>query len=201
MNTAPTIYHYVDYFRFIAASHVGINHVIASEGPDGNKSERKFAVFTSDEVVGGLRSTIGDGVVLLLHPYYSKPASNGAGHYYMENTGAFLLVEKCNHDNSSEVTLSLFRTEEIVYNILNQIIHDTGEYGFKCPVPKPFTGMDWNDVLKIEPVLNVFEGRAGWYVEFKYRMNQNKGLMNPDLHNDTALWQPIEYGAITYPNT
>lgn len=182
---------YVNYFRLLAASHSGIAHDLASELPDADKNTRHFALFTSDEVVSGLRSTIGDGIVLLLHPYFPKPGTNDAGFYYTDITCSFLLVKKVDHKDVQALTTTLNQTEEVLFTLLGQIIHDSKEYGTSCPIPKAFDGVSWNDVDKIEPLMHIFDGRAGWYCEFTYRVKQSKWLMNPALHNEPTTWLAV----------
>jgi hypothetical protein len=199
----PQIYSidkYVNYFRYLAASCVHIAHDIASESLDApDKSRRRFAIFEEDEVVGGLRSSIGDGVVLLLHPYFTKPQSNGAGDYRTNHDAAFIIADKPANDNINTKVASLRKTEEIAYLLLNQIVNDANEGGPTCPASSPFTGIDYND-FKLEPLMNIFEGRVGWYVQFTFQLKQSKYYFNPAIHNEPTTWLTVGDPQV-YPNT
>lgn len=191
---------YVNYFRYLAASCVYIQHDIASESLDATeKGKRRFAIFEEDEVVEGLRSGIGDGVVLLLHPYFTKPSSNGAGDYRTNHDAAFIIADKPANDNINTKVESLRKTEGIAYILINQIVNDANEGGATCPASNPFTGITYND-FKLEPLMNIFEGRVGWYVQFKFQLKQSKYYFNPNIHNEGSTWLPVGDPQV-YPNT
>lgn len=190
---------YVNYFRLMAASHTSIGHELGSEGPDADKSKSRFAIFSHDEVLTGLRSRIGDGVVLFLHPYFIKPKSNGAGDYRGVYSGAFIIAKKANKSDIADWLPALNECEFIAYGIAGQLVNDSNEFGATCKMQNPFSGCLWDD-MKFEPVMNLWDGRFGWYVEFEFTLKQAKFLMNPALYNENTTWQPVGTPPNTYPN-
>lgn len=201
MTQVFSISTYVNYFRLMAASHSSIQHNIAAESPDfADKSQCRFTMFSHDEVVGGLRSRIGDGVNVFLHPYFTKPSSNGAGDYRTRHTAAFIIAQKVNHNDVAALTAALNNTEFIMYTFIMQLVRDANEFGATCRLKNPFSGCEFND-MKLEPVFNLWDGRAGWYVEFEFVLKQNKFYMNPALYNESTTWLPVGTAPNDYPLT
>jgi len=190
---------YVNYFRLLAASHWLVQHDIASELPDAPKGGCKFAIFEEDEVVSGLRSTISDEVVVFLHPYFTNPQHNGAGDYRTNHNAAFIISEKPATGGINDKVASLNKCESIAYNFIVQILHDANQSGATCPASNPFTGVDLND-FKLEPLLNIFDGRVGWYIQFKFQLKQSKYNLNPAIYNEPTTWLAVG-DPQEYPNT
>jgi hypothetical protein len=196
-----TVTQYINYFRMLAASHWLIQHDIASESMDApEKSKCRFAIFEEDEVVAGLRSGIGAGPVLFLHPYFPKPSTNNAGDHRFNCKGAFIIAEKPANKNMSSKITTLGKMEQIATQIIMQLVFDANEGGATCPATYCLAGLTLNDFEPMEPLLNIFEGRVGYYVQFSFQLKQTKTLLNPSIYNEPTTWLAVGDPQV-YPNT
>lgn len=182
-----TIKTYIEYFRQLAVSHHLIQHVVAAESQASTtKGECRFAVFEYDEVVTKLRSAIGDGYILFVEGYTFRGKDNEAGDYRSRHQGTFLICKKTQQMNAAQKEDNMALCEEIVFDIITKIIYDSTDDGTACGCPfKNITGNDFS----AEPVLNIFEGRSGWVVNFNFEQDRISD-MDPARATNAAIWLP-----------
>jgi hypothetical protein len=180
---------YTNYFRQLAKKHYLIRHnPLAEDKSYVNKSECRFAMFHHDEVVSGLRTAIGDGPIVFVHPYYATPYSNDAGDFRGKYTGAFIIAKKSDPANINNIISNYDLTELIAWHFIAQIGFDANETDKpECDIPSLFfSGVDFNR-MKLEPVHNLWNGMYGWYVEFQFDIRKKFG---PQIHNESTVWLP-----------
>ena len=182
-----TIEDYISYFRMKAIRHVDIHHNPDTEDPGyAGEDERKFYVFETSEILGGIHSAVSEDPVLFLQVYeWSTSAPNlydVKGNY----TGGFIVAKKADPNISEEVQDAYTESEAIVRAILASMRVDyvTKERMMQCP----FGSIDWNRVF-VNPVENIWEGRFGWFVKFEF--------LWPSAGNDADVvegaFDPIPY--------
>lgn len=180
-----TINTYCTYFENLAKSHHSILHNATQSASNATvKGESKFVLFDNDEVVTGLRSLIGSGIILFLEIFTFRGSDNMAGDYRAKHQGRFIIARKVLPMNNSDLIAAYAECEAIVWDFINKIIHDSKLSGDACNTP--FKNISLND-FSCEPVSNLWDNRAGWVVDFTYQQNRMDEI-DEDKANDTDIW-------------
>lgn len=164
---------YINYFRDIAIQHGQIGHNILSEYKNYTKDEDcHFAIFSTEEVVAGLRSNISTGNVLFLHPYFASGKENESGtEFGSMQESSFMILQKADYDDNNALTSALAETEKIAWDVIRRIYNDANGAGPNC-ANNFFYRLNLNR-FSLEPVQNLFEGRHGWYVKFQFELKRS----------------------------
>lgn len=187
---------YVAYFRKLATQHYQILHNPQQEDTNATQhGTRRFILFETDEVVTGLRSNIGNGVVLFLEVYTFNGIDNGASDYRSAHQGRFILAEKVNHLSTHKLADTLAKCESIAWDIANKILYDCNRVQQPCNAP--FQNVDLRSFAG-EPVTNLWSGYSGWVMSFNFQFNRHS-VIDDDRAVDPAIWVPFTPDAAPAP--
>lgn len=187
---------YVSYFRNLAAMHYQILHDPQQEESNSIvKATRKFVIFDNDEVATGLRSQIGSGIVLFLEVYTFQGKDNEAGDYRANHQARFIIARKVKPQSWTDLLVAYNTTEKIVWDFVNKIIVDSNFTGPSCGTP--FKNLTLNN-FSAEPVSNLWDGRAGWVVDFTYQQDRTEEI-DEDKANDEEIWGPYVTSVMPSP--
>jgi hypothetical protein len=179
---------YTVYFGNLAKRHHLLLHNGNQSGSNATvKAKSKFVLFDNDEVVTGLRSLIGSGIILFLEIFTFRGSDNMAGDYRSKHQGRFIIARKVLPMNNADLISAYAECEAIVWDFINKIIHDSNLSGDACNTP--FKNISLND-FSCEPVSNLWDGRAGWVVDFTYQQNRMDEI-DEELANDEAIWTVV----------
>lgn len=185
---------YINYFRSLAVSHNEIAHNPASEIGMAPPSQKKFATWSVDEVIGGLRSEMGFPA-LLLQIYETELSANSELNINNSTTGAFTIVmDAINGEIGSEHSAYAL-CEKIMYELLQQIHQDHySEANRNCSSPfKEF----YFDKIDITPTGKIFTSHFGYHCEFSFSFRTKLKIGQPVadglFSNYTILGTPEFY--------
>jgi hypothetical protein len=177
--------YYTLYFGNLAKRHYKLLHNSDNSTSSATaKSESKFVMFDNDEVVTGLRSLIGSGIILFLEIFTFRGSDNMAGDYRAKHQGRFIIARKVKPMDNADLIDAYTECEAVVWDFINKIIHDSNLSGDACNTP--FKNISLND-FSCEPVSNLWDNRAGWVVDFTYQQNRMDEI-DEDKANDTDIW-------------
>lgn len=181
-----TIYNYVSYFRRLAAEHHAILHDPQQETQAATiRGARRFVLFDTDEVVTGLRTQIGDGIVLFLEAYTFQGHDNDAGDYRSQHQGRFIVAKKYNVKSFYDLVYAYDECEKVTWDFINRLIFDSSVDGTACGTP--FKNLSLAN-FSCDPVDKLWDNRAGWLVEFRFEQSRIDAI-NADNATDTNIWQ------------
>jgi hypothetical protein len=102
--------YYTLYFGNLAKRHYKLLHNSDNSTSSATaKSESKFVMFDNDEVVTGLRSLIGSGIILFLEIFTFRGSDNMAGDYRAKHQGRFIIARKVLPMNNADLIACLHR--------------------------------------------------------------------------------------------
>lgn len=151
-----TILSYQDYFRKLAIAHKDIQH-----NPAG---EKRFARWSTDEIVTGLRTAV-SFPALLLENYEVITKENNKYDIKGTHSGAFTILEHAQPGDYASEAAAFDKSERILYEVLQQIWQD--HYGTdkdRCGTPFQHFFFDLN-IISVGPLFN---NEFGWRVEFTF---------------------------------
>ena len=171
--------HYTDYFRQLAVKHKDLQHIPASETPDGKPSDKHFSRWTVDDViVGNLKCGY---PILLLEMFETVTHSQVVYDIKGTHSGAITVVDHISNQNSQQqIDAALSKTEIILFQLLQRIWQD--HYGpAAVQLQTPFDDFDFNalNIMAIGPVLNSNE--FGWRCSFNFQFRENNNITTPPL--------------------
>jgi len=173
---------YVNYFRQLAVSHYLILHDSSQEGPNATqKGKCRFVLFDNDEVVTGLRSVVPDGIVFYLEMFTGRGVDNLAGDYRGQYQGRFLIAKKVKAMSITELQQAYAECEGVMWDIIGRMLYDNAYAGPDCELP--FRNLTLND-FTWEPVSNLWDGRAGWVVDFNYQQSREDEITNAVVNGE-----------------
>ena len=156
----------MNYFRDLAMSHKDIQHTPPDAAGDNEIGECRFARWSTDEVVAGLRTRIGDRA-LLLEMYETDLKSDSSYDIKQLLKGAFSIVKATEKNNYDQEEAAYCFTEKIVYEILQQIwANHYGESVNRCSTPFKKFVFDRVNIIPIGPLYQ--DNYFGWRVEFEF---------------------------------
>jgi hypothetical protein len=164
---------YTEYFRRLAIAHKDIGHDRDSETNDSKAGKKKFARWSSDEVVTGLRSKVGFPA-LLIELYEVNTKSEMVYHIQEKPMAAFTILEHAKLHDYADEERAFELTEKIAADILKQIWQDHyGPTANRCETP--FKDVDFNGI-QMTPVGPLFDNEFGWRVEFGFTFKDSNNL-------------------------
>ncbi len=165
---------YINYFRNLAASNAAINHDPASETNDSAPGKKKFARWSAEEVITGLRTKLG-WPALLIELYDTDLTAATVYDIKQRPKGAFTVLQHAGLNVFAEEEAAYDLCEEIVYDLLKQIWqHHHGASAEGCATP--FKKFDFN-AINIVPVGPLFDGcKIGYRVEFDFELHQTLNI-------------------------
>lgn len=190
-----TFAQYKSTFRNYAIQHKSIGHIAASELPDYDTNDDcHFALFSSDEVITKLRTTVSSGVVLLLHPYSFSGGRNDADstHHSLHEC-SFIICTKADATNFEEQSAALDHTETITWDIIRRIYQDANGMGQTCN----FFSKIQLESFHSDTVHNIFDGRYGWLTKFNFTVKRTAFMDTTYEDNDPN--NPFNIPAIQQP--
>lgn len=184
-NTVTT---YINYFKALAQSHYMLLHDDDNANATAaTKAKSKFVLFDNDEVVTGLRSLIGPGIILFLEIFTFRGRENGEGDYRAIHQGRFIIARKTIAQNNADLVAAYTETETVVWDFINRILYDSKHGAPACGAP--FKNITLND-FSVEPVINLWDGRAGWVVDFTYQQPRLEEI-DEDLATSVDIWTSV----------
>lgn len=160
---------YKAYFHDKAVRHRSLRHNPACDGPSGPIGGKRFTLFTQEDVVAGLRSSIPDSPVLHLHLYDLKLQDNEAydhrGHY----TAGFMITQKAGVNDTNAQATAYAACEQIAEDIIASLMYDERTLGL-CSFPLGI--IDWNS-LDLSFLGPLWDSRYGCFVTFRYQTRRD----------------------------
>lgn len=166
---------YTDYFRQLAVRHKDLKHNPAAETGDADVSEKRFTKWSVEEVVTGLRGSMGFPA-LMLELYDEKGTSEMMYSVAQHTRGAFtILAQSVIGDFNSEIAAYAI-AERIMFDMLKQIWQD--HYADEDACDTPFKSFSFN--YEKTPVGPLFEGnKFGYRVEFDFQFHNHINFTTP----------------------
>lgn len=156
---------YVNYFRQIAIAHKDIKHIAAAEDNNGGLGECKFVRWNTEEIVTGLRSSIGFPA-LALEMYEVATEANSIYDVKGNFKGAFSILIKANPNRYDEQIEALAQAETILMQCLQKIWAD--HYGIDAERQQtPFQYFDFEGI-QIMSFGPTYDNIYGWRAEFNF---------------------------------
>lgn len=167
---------YTGYFKHLAITHKDLRHDPQSETGNAPAGSKKFTRWGADEVITGLRSSIGYPAMLLelyeINTHAETPY-DVKGYY----SGAFTIIDRAEPDNTAAEEDCHAIAEKIYLDILQQIYQDHyGRNKNRCLTP--FAEFSFNN-LQITPVGPIFDNCFGWRVEFAFKPTALLSITTP----------------------
>lgn len=166
---------YISYFRSLAIRHKDLQHDPLSDSGQVGAASKHFTRFEYNEVVKGLRSTVGFPC-LCLHLYENETDSQNNINVKFNPRGAFMVIDHPATDSFADEQAAYSKSERIAYEILQQIYQDHKPGSDPCA--RPFKKFDF-DKINITPVGPVFTGEYGYLVEFNFELQKQINITNP----------------------
>lgn len=174
-NTAD-IQGYIDYFRQLAVTHKDIQHNIASETGDASPGEKRFSTWGIDQVVTGLRTKMGDPL-LLLENYEIHTSGQNMHDVKAAYSGAFTVIGRAKVNNYADEVFQFAKCERIYKDILQKIWQEM--YGADAEFcSTPFYSFQFH-TLSIIPVGPLFDNSFGWRIEFSFNPKLSFNISTP----------------------
>ena len=167
---------YINYFRGLAIAHKDIQHNPASETGSAAPGAKKFARWGVDEVVTGLRTSMG-WPALLLELYEVQTTGETVYDVKGSYTGAFTVLDSAKVNNYDSEVEAFKKTESIYRDLLKKIWQDTFGSGANFCEPI-FSDFDFKR-LNVTPVGPLFDNQFGWRIEFPFRPTLTFDLTSP----------------------
>jgi hypothetical protein len=161
---------YIDYFRQLAVTHKDILHKPSTETADSAIGEKRFAKWSAEEVVSGLRTKIGP-VALMIEIYETDLYASNVYDIKQLPKGAFTFFKATKEKDVNDQYDAFEWTEKIVYDLLKQIWQD--HYGTdknKCSTPFKKFVFDKDMITAVGPLFK--NNYCGWRVEFEFEFQQ-----------------------------
>lgn len=186
---------YIETFRRYAIYHKDIRHNPASEDPDYSVNDDcHFATFSTDEVITKLRTTISDGVTLLVHPYSTQGGQNEPGTTFKSiHEAAFIIVKKADAFNFAEQNTAIDLCETITWDIIRRIHQESNGEGQSCSFMNMINLISFSS----DAIYNIFDGRYGWYTKFTFTIRRTHFMDTVYAEND--LQNPFSDPQIQQP--
>lgn len=160
-NSTADIEGYIDYFRQMAVQHKDIRHNPASEDGSVGPGEKRFSTWGIDQVVTGLRTKMGDPV-LLLENYEIVTGGQSLHDVKASYSGAFTIIGRAKINNYADEVAQFAKCERIYRDILKKMWQDVyGPDHEFCTTP--FSGIHFHS-LSIVSVGPLFDNSFGWRV-------------------------------------
>jgi hypothetical protein len=159
------IVNYQDYFRGLAVAHQLLKHDPSSETGDAAVGSKRFARWSVEELVSGLRTKV-SFPALLLENYEVVTSENGKYDIKGKYMGAITVLAHATPGDFSSETAAFNTAETILYDILNEIWqHHYGKNKNRCDTPFAEFYFD----LNIVPVGPILDNEFGWRAEFMFK--------------------------------
>jgi hypothetical protein len=160
---------YIQYFRDFAVNHPQIKHVAAAESDDyPTPGDRRFTLFSMDEVVKSVRSAMWEGPSLHLHRYDRRTGGSSRGSMRYTYIAGLLITQKVQNNSITSQVQASSACEGIVDDFINKLQTDSINGIDDCSFV--FKDIFW-DQIEINPVGPVIDNRYGWWVQFSFLKN------------------------------
>lgn len=155
---------YIDYFRQLAVKHKDLQHDTATETADGDIEKKRFAIWSNEEVISGLRTKI-SFPALLIEIYENNLSSETVYDVRQRPKGTFTVLEHAETNELAAIEPAYKKAETIVYDLLKRIWQDTYAPDVdRCQTV--FKQFRYN--INITPTGKLFQNEYGYYVEFDF---------------------------------
>jgi hypothetical protein len=159
---------FIDYFRQLAINHSLIMHNPLAETEDAAVGSNRFARFSTEEVISGLRTKVSFPALMI--ELYELNISNENLYDVKGNyKAAFSIFASAPSQDSKKIEEAYVLTEKIMLDMLKRIWQD--HYGSnidKCNTPFSLFAFDGEMI----PVGPVFDSEYGWRYEFSFTPKQ-----------------------------
>jgi hypothetical protein len=167
---------YINYFRQLAVMHKDIQHDVKSETGGGAVGSKKFTSYSIEEVVQGLRTTVGFPC-LAIELYDIETEAESFSNITLRPAGAFMVLCHPENDSFAAQENCYTKAEQIVYDILKKMYNDLhGSDADACDTP--FNEIEFHKIA-ITPVGPVFGGEYGYRVTYNFEFNKTIDLTEP----------------------
>lgn len=186
---------YIDYFRKMAAYHPDIAHDVNTEIQDNSIGLKKFARWSADEAITGLRTKMGFPALLLEMFEIDSTAANVFDVRFRPK-GAFTIVDEAKIGDYNDEERVYQTTEQIAIDILTKIWeHHYSQLDKRCETP--FKEFRFNN-LTITPVGPLFTNHFGFRVEFEFEFRETINVTSWTNGEDPFTADPAQWIANTW---
>lgn len=161
---------YINYFRQLAVTHKDILHDPSSETGDSGIGEKRFAKWSAEEIVSGLRTKIGNRA-LMIEIYETDLQASNVYDIKQLPRGAFTFFKATKEKDVNDQYDALEWTEKIMYDLMKQIWQDHyGQDKDRCSTPFKKFVFDKSSIVAVGPLFK--NNYCGWRIEFEFEFQQ-----------------------------